>query len=131
MGAALGFVAFVFPRLELPPELGDTLLTVGLFAIGYGVAQYNALFLHQTITRDFYRSLAGAIVTSVVFVLSFGGLHWLTRSPLTPESIPLLIWLAILTITLRPWLNESLDQVFLLSRLLRRSVSNNESGCAK
>ncbi len=112
IGAAIGFVGYSFPHLDLPPELGDALLTAGLFSMGYGVARYNALFQHQTITRDFYRSLAGVVVTSVLFVLVFNGVHGLTGSSLTPESIPLLIWLVTLTVTLRPWLNERLDHIF-------------------
>ncbi len=113
LGVTIAQVGLTFPRLGLPPEPGDMLLVVGLLVVGDGVARHNALLQHQVITRDFYRSLAGVVLTSAAFVLLFSGLHWLTRAPLSPESVPLLVWLAILTVTLRPWVGESLDRIFL------------------
>lgn len=127
LGAITGFVTLTFPGFKVAPELGDALLTGGLFMMGYGVAHYNALFQQQNITRDFYRSLTAVIVTSSVFVLVFSGMHYITGAALTPISIPLLIWLVILILTLRPWVSERLDQVFLpgtvvvVRRVLQRS----------
>ncbi len=111
LGAAVGYLGFI--SQQFPPELGDALLVGGLFLMGYGVAHHNALLQHRVVTRDFYRSLASAAVTSVLFVLVFVGVHALTPSALTPESIPLLIWLAILAVTLRPWVGTHLDRIFL------------------
>ncbi len=113
LGATIGFVGFSLPRLSLPPELGDALLIVGLLVIGHGVARYNALLQHQVITRDLYRSLSGVVLTSAAFLLVFTGIHGISRAPLSSESIPLLIWLAILTVTLRPWVSDRLDRIFL------------------
>ncbi len=113
LGAVVGFVASIFPRASLPPELGDALLVVGLLMMGVGVARHNALLQHQVITQDFYRSLAGVVLTSTLFVLVFGGFHWLSGARMSSESIPLLIWLATLTVTLRPWVSERLDRMFL------------------
>ncbi len=127
LGAMISLGAFTFPYLHLRQELGDALMTVGVLVMGYSVARYNALFQHQIITRDFSRSLAGVIVTSGGFVLVFSGVHWLIGTALTPESIPVLIWLATLTLTLRPWLSNCLDQIFLpravvvVRRVLRRA----------
>ncbi len=125
LGAAIGTAGVAFPSWGLPPELGDVLLVVGLFLIGYGVARHNALFQQRVITRDFYRSLASVAVTSAVFVLAFAGVHALTPSALTPESIPLLIWLATLAVTLRPWVSERLDRLFFPRRaaLVREALN--------
>jgi hypothetical protein len=112
-GAAVGITALSLPELHLPAELGDATLALGITLLGYGVAQHNAVFQHQVITRDFYRSLTGAVVTSVTSVAAFAGAHTLARSAMTPESIPLLVWLAIFTITLAPWLSSQLDRLFL------------------
>ncbi len=113
LGAITGLTGLSFPNLNLPPELGDAILVVGIALLGYGIAQHNALFQHQVITRDFYRSLAGVVVAGGTSVLVFAGVHRVVSSALTPESIPLLIWLAILTVTLRPWVGTRLDHLFL------------------
>jgi hypothetical protein len=99
--------------LAVPPELGDALLVCGIFSVGYGVARHSALLQHRVITQDFYRSLTGATIASGLFLFAFIGLHALSSTPLTPMSIPLLIWFAILTITLIPWFSSQLDRVFL------------------
>ncbi len=130
LGAITGITGLSFPNLNLPPELGDAILVIGLALLGYGIAQHNALFQHQVITRDFYRSLAGVVVAGGTFVLVFAGVHRVFSSALTPESIPLLIWLAILTVTLRPWVGIRLDRIFLTPKTAAireevNRVSNN------
>jgi len=67
LGSVIGFAEAIFPTLSLRWDMTGILLTLGLFTIGYGVAEHNVLFHDQSITRDFYRSLAGAAVTSTVF----------------------------------------------------------------
>ncbi len=128
LGAVVGFVSVISPRASLPPELGDALLMVGLLLIGYGVARHNALLQHQVITRDFYRSLAGFALTGSAFVLLFVGLHRLSRAPVSAESVPLLIWLATLTVTLRPWVAERLDRLFLPRAVVDVRRTLNEAG---
>jgi drug/metabolite transporter (DMT)-like permease len=126
LGATVGNGGELFPRLNIPPELGDLILVVGIALLGYGVAHYNAFFQHQIITRDFYRSLVGAGITSGIFLLLFTGVHRLTDVTPTFESIPLLVWLAVLTVTLGPWLNERLDEIF-FSRaavIVRRTLNH-------
>jgi hypothetical protein len=113
-GALTSILGLSFPsRVNTPPKTGDTILFVGIVLLGYGVAQDSALFRHQVITRDFFRALTGATLASTLFVLAFAGIHALTPATMTPESIPLLIWLAILTINLTPWVAARLDDVFL------------------
>ena len=125
-GALTSILGLSFPsRVNTPPKTGDTILFVGIVLLGYGVAQDSALFRHQVITRDFFRALTGATIASALFILAFGGIHALTPATMTPESIPLLIWLAILTVTLTPWVAARLDEVFLprAAVLARRALT--------
>ena len=125
-GALTSILGLSFPsRVNTPPKTGDTILFVGIVLLGYGVAQDSALFRHQVITRDFFRALTGAILASTLFVLAFAGIHALTPAIMTSESVPLLIWLAILTITLTPWVAARLDEVFLprAAVLARRALT--------
>jgi hypothetical protein len=113
LGATVGILGITMPDLSLAPEIGDAMLVTGIIFLGYGVAQHNAILRNRDITRDFYRSLVGAATISGIFVLFFIGGNVVFDSTLSLPGFPLLAWLAILTIMLRPWVGEQLDRLFL------------------
>jgi len=115
VGAVTTIMGLVSLQGRIPEQAGDLIATVGLILAGRGIVSYGALVRNQIFKEDFTHSLVGVAVVTVFYVIIFQVVHRIAGYPLSPMSVPLLIYLVILSHTPFDWGRGLLDK-----RLLSR-----------
>ncbi|MBC8249800.1 MAG: winged helix-turn-helix domain-containing protein [Anaerolineales bacterium] len=99
VGAVTTIMGYISLQGRIPEQAGDLIATVGLILAGRGIVSYGALVRNQIFEGDFTHSLVGVAVVTLFYVIIFQVVHLIAGYPLSPVSIPLLIYLVILSHT--------------------------------
>lgn len=109
IGASLGVAASLTGHNDWQEHVGYAIATVGIYFLGRGVLRYNALIDQQIIQQDFGRSLRGSFAAAFTFLIIFNLAFAVTRQPMPPLVVPLLIYLSLLMTTPLRWFIGLID----------------------
>lgn len=113
LGATVNVIGYDNLEGQLSQHAGSLVMTVGLGLIGSGVAYYNALMEQQHIEHDFRRSFWITVVVVSFFLLMFHLVHLISPTPISPVTIPLLVFLVTFTFVTRPWVQHWFNKLVL------------------
>lgn len=110
VGATISVVGYDNMSGQIPQQLGAFVMTIGLAIIGRGVLNHNALVQGRIYREDFKRSFWGVAIAVGFYLFLFHSLHLPSAVPMSPVTVPLLVYLAAFSFTSLRWTQWLVDK---------------------